>query len=311
VTKYRKIAYLCLTLTAVFWGAAVPISKVALEIISPFELLFFRSLFALPFALPILFFEFKNKKIDTKKIPLITLIEITALIVLVLLYMGTQRTTSLEASLILNTRTIFIIVAGIILLKETEEKHEWLGVGISTLGMAIISLTPLILNPTGSSLTQSLFGNSLIVLCNLIAAIGLIVAKKAYQTVPKFFISAYSVLVGLVVMGAITLFETDIPTLIYHLSLPQVLLPAVYTGIFVQIIGLTLHLTGYNLIEASEAALFRYLHPLIYIPLAVVWLKESISFIQIAALALVVIGIIIAERKPHHRHHESHHLRMH
>jgi drug/metabolite transporter (DMT)-like permease len=87
------------------------------------------------------------------------------------------------------------------------------------------------------------------------------------------------------------------------------------------IVGSLLSIYGFSKIEISEATLFSYLKPFVYIPLAVLWLHESIDMTQIIGLATILIGLMIAEiRKPsnwftkffkrsHHHHQQSYHLR--
>ena len=69
-------------------------------------------------------------------------------------------------------------------------------------------------------------------------------------------------------------------------------------AIFGSVIGLIAYIKGQDKIEASEASLFSYLQPLIYLPLGVLLLKENISPQQLIGLGLIIIGVITAEKKP-------------
>ena len=68
-------------------------------------------------------------------------------------------------------------------------------------------------------------------------------------------------------------------------------------AIFGSIIGFTAYLKGQEGIEASEATLFTYLQPLIYIPMGILLLHENVSLIQIISLMIILIGVLIAEKR--------------
>lgn len=74
----------------------------------------------------------------------------------------------------------------------------------------------------------------------------------------------------------------------------EVIFAGLYMGALGSVVALTAYLKGQSLIEVSEASLFYYLQPLIYIPLGVLWLDENIYSIQIIALIIVIVGVIIA-----------------
>ena len=71
----------------------------------------------------------------------------------------------------------------------------------------------------------------------------------------------------------------------------------IYGAIFGSIIGLTTYIKGQDGIEASEASLFTYLQPAIYIPLGYFLLQESASLLQIFSLLIIIFGVYIASRK--------------
>ena len=120
----RSKAYLSLLLNVLIWGAALPLVKPALSFVSPFKYLFYRYLIAVPLSLPFLIYLFRKHKPDLPTLAKITILELIGVTgYLSLLYLGLTLTTSLEATLIANTASIFIILDEIFFLKEKEEKH--------------------------------------------------------------------------------------------------------------------------------------------------------------------------------------------
>jgi len=294
MNQKRKKAYIALGLNVLIWGASAPIVKWALPFTTPYRWLFYRYLIAAPLTFPIIiYYLIKSKKL-IKKVFIIVLLElIGTTAVLAILYQGLSRTSAIDASLIATSGPIFVIVGGIIFLKEKEEKREWIGLFVALFGSIIVSIEPLLLksNIAGDS---SFIGNSLVFLQNIVWAIYLIIIKKVYKDIPKIFIGAISFSVGLVSFYILSLLTSDVPLLL-DLSSPQVTISVIYMGIFGSIIGLTLYLYGHNLIEASEAVLFTYLQPIIAVPIAYILLSDNLTIYSLMGMLLIAFGVYLAE----------------
>lgn len=91
--------------------------------------------------------------------------------------------------------------------------------------------------------------------------------------------------------------QTMWQSIVADLSMIQVWLPVVFLAIFGSIVGLTAYLRGQAGIEASEAVMFRYLEPLVYIPLNVAIFSNLISPTQLLFLLLIMTGVYIGEKR--------------
>lgn len=292
----RTKAYLALTTTTLIWGAALPIVKPALEFITPNQFLFFRYLIAAPILFPFFIYYLFKLKLKLKTLLKISLLEfIGAPLTLAILYQGVKLTTSIEASLIGATGPIFTVLGGIIFLKEKEEKREWWGLAVSFLGTLILIFQPLL--SRNQQLNFSFTGNLLIIIQNIIWTAYLLLAKKHYQKIPKIFISSLSYLIALITFFTI-LQLTNLNTPLSLLFIPSVKIATIYMGLLGSIIGFTLYIYGQNLIEASEACLFTYLQGVIAIPFSIWLLQEQVYWTQIIAIAIISIGVILAEYRP-------------
>ncbi len=229
-------------------------------------------------------------------------------ITLALLYIGLDKTSALEASFISTTNPIFITLAGIIFLRERQEKREWQGLLLTFLGTLLLTLEPWFGGLTNSATStnaatpQSLLGNVLIVGQNITATIYFILAKSRYKGLPKLFVAGVSFWVGLVSFLGLSLMEAQFSftnlwaAIIADWSHPAVWVASIYMAVFGSIIGLTAYIQGQENVEASEASLFWYLQPLVYVPLGVLVLKEVITPWQIVALILVGLGVWWAQK---------------
>lgn len=303
MTNKRHLAYAALLLNTVIWGAALPIVKPALDLVSPYQYLFYRYLVAIPFSIPVLIFLLLKYKPSLRTIATIVCLESIAITgALSFLYEGLKRTSSIEASFIANTAPIFITIGGVLFLKEKEELHELAGLIIAVAGVSLLALEPLVTGHSGLS-NLSFRGNLIILGHNFLWAIYLLLAKKHYKSVPKLLVGFISLWVGFISFYFITLFHNpafiSFPTLLSQLSPTPVLTAALYMGLLGSVIAVPAYIYGNNAIEASEASLFGYLQPLIYIPLATLWLKEPFTLLMLIALTIAAIGVFIAEGRSH------------
>jgi len=301
-SQKRLRAYFYLLINTLCWGAAFIIVAPALNHTSPFQFLFYRFALASLFIAPVLFYYLRKKQ-SWKHIWKIIGIELLGTVIcLSLLYAGLARTTAIETSILATTTPLFIIFASILFLRERETRREWLGLTVSVAGILLIAALPLLNGEVGLS-RISLVGNILVLLANCATALYAIIIKSHYKKIPPFLAVAISFWLGAVVFGFLSLANSNfsLPLLISTIATdwqqPAVVFASLYMAIFGSIIGLTAYIKGQNLIEASEASVFYYLQPLVYLPLGVLILGEHISPYQIFGLAAILVGVWISERR--------------
>lgn len=306
----RWRSYLLLGINTIVWGAAFIVVKPAFAVTTPFRFLFYRYLIASLAILPVLVIlwpKFKQKVVAKKRLrKILQIIAIEILgngVALAVLYHGLNLTSSLEANLIATTVPIFVTLGGLVLLKEKIEKHELKGLTIAFVGTIFLTFIPFF-GLNSQFTTLSIWGNLLIILHNITNIFYFPWAKKAYQGLPKFFVSGISFVVALVFFAILSLWELNFPglpvlvqTAQNELSQMAVFWPAFYMAVFGSVIGLTVYIKGQEGIETSEASLFWYLQPLVYIPLGILVLREHINFAQILALVIILVGVYLAEKR--------------
>lgn len=301
MTQKRRLAYLALLTNVVIWGAALPIVKPALTYISPFDFLFWRYAIAAVIMLPLAFFIWP-KTLTLKQLVTIILLEFIQVgIGLSLLYKGLELTSALEASLIGSTSPIWVTIGGVLFLRERETRREWSGLALSVAGTVIVIVTPF-LNGTHQSTPSSNLGNLFIILYTFSWMIYTLLAKKLYPNLPKNFIAVISCFVGLLSYAILTpLFTGSIPSFSTIIQEPSVMFAVLYMGLLGSALAVSLFLFGQSQIEASEATLFTYLQPLIYLPLTLLWLGDTLIPAQVLGLMIIASGVILAELRPRHR----------
>jgi len=128
----------------------------------------------------------------------------------------------------------------------------------------------------------------------LVKSIGVVLSLKIYLLI--IAIKTSSVTAAMVPLALVTTTPDQIihafttAPLSAHLS---VFFMAVLSGT----VAFTFWYKGLKTIEIGDASIFGYLKPLWAAPLAIFWLKESISYPFVIGIAMTIIGVIIAETK--------------
>jgi len=278
-------------------GASQPLVKPILAIITPSQFLFFRYLIAGIILLPFVLVRLsKTHRMSLKAFAHVLFAETLGVLNLLLLYTGLKYVTSIQSSLIVNTRPIFMTLVGVLFLSEREEGHEWVGLGMSVIGTAFILLQPFI-NHQASLSNFSLLGISMIVLTNIIYTFISALVKRNYPKLDKLTISGVHMWIGLGLFFIYLQSNHNLPDLNLLLN-PTIAIGVFFMGILGSALGMILSNYAYTHIETSEASLFIYLQPLVYIPLSVLWLHETISSPQLAGMVFILAGVWWAQRRP-------------
>ena len=303
LSSSRSSAYIFLLGNTLLWGLAFPFIKLAFnQGLDPNIFLLGRYTLALLFSFPIIITILITQPKIKQQITLKNVLKIVSLeflgtfITLFLLYQGLSRTSAIEASLISITWPLFVTLGGIFILKEKEQKHELAGLIITIIGTLILIIKPLLTAKINGDFTGNLF----ILGQNVCIATYYLLTKKHYKGLNKWLTTHLSFWVGFIAFLTLIFITQGSPfhTLITTLSSFSWSSFAIfYMAFFGSIIGLTFYLLGQERIEASEASLFTYLQPVFAIPLSFFLLHEGISWIEFIALAVVIIGVYIAQKR--------------
>lgn len=288
LSRTRFKAYSFLLLNTALWGFAAPIIKYSLNFTTPGLFLFYRYLIASLLFLPIFLLHRSRTAPHPPSRPgrLLLLALLGTPLTLLPLFYGLQATTSIEASILESSSPIFIVLGGVIYLKETLKPREWLGLAIAILGTSLLALEPLFSGLTLNSL--SIKGNLLVIVSDLIWAAFLILSKKA--KIDPIRLTFVSFVVSIPFFLALVLLEKS------GFGLPAPAIPGIlFMAVGGSIIAFWAYQEGQKLIEASEAAIFTYLKPAFSVPLSIIWLKEPFSSTTVLATAVIITGVYFSE----------------
>jgi len=297
--KTRTKAYIYLLIVSILWGTAGPILKYGLTYFSPFLFLSYR--FLISSIIAVILFSIKKPHIpkNPKKQALILIYGFLMTTgVLSLFFLGFDKTSSIAGSFISSLSPIIASILGAVMLHEHFTKKEQKGVLIAFIGLLFVVTEPLI---TGNGkLDSSIVGNLIIMAAVTLDVLMAIMSKYILRdkTTP-IDLTNIAFIIGLITMVPLALVTTT-PDQIIHAFTTAPLsahLSVFFMAVLSGTVAFTFWYKGLKTIEIGDASIFGYLKPLWAAPLAIFWLKESISYPFVIGIAMTIIGVIIAETK--------------
>ena len=299
MSKKRLTAYLLLTLTAAIWGVAGPVIKATLSFIPPFTFLFWRFLLASIIFLPFFIWLARKEKETLKTLlPIVPIGFLGIPLCLAFVFLGFERTTALDGTVLAALAPIFIVLAGVFFLKEKVTKLEALGLTVAIAGSVVMVSQPLL--EGGGFARNNLLGNIFIILSDIVWAGYVVASKKEFKKHSPFIITSVSFFTGLVVIFPFALLEKGPQIFNFQFSILNsgALWGLLYMTILSSVIAYFAFELGLKLIEASEATLFAYLQPIFAAPIAVFWLGEKITPPFLMGAAIIALGVFLTGYRP-------------
>ena len=290
-------------LAAVFYAINVPISKVLLQHVGPTTM---AALLYLGAGIGIGIMSLFNKK-DREKAESLTKAElpyIVGMIVLdiaapIFLMLGISYGSSANASLLGNFEIVATTVIALILFKEAVTKRLWLAIGLITLSSILLSFE-------GTDSFHFSYGSLLVIMATVCWGLENnctreLSSKSTYQIV---------MLKGLCSgLGALVI------SLIKKESFPGFgyIAIALALGFVAYGLSIFMYVRAQNVLGAAKTSAYYAVNPLIGALLAFVFLSESLSWMYVIALlvmvigsALVVVDTFIRQHDHEHQHTFSH-----
>lgn len=293
----RLRAYTELLIVAIIWGVAGVVIKYTLGGFSPFIFLTYR--FFISTILAVILFIITGIKIP-KDPKILGLAILNGFLIstasLSLLFLGAEKTTSIDLNLISAIAPLTIAIAGYIFLREHITTREKIGISIALIGTLITVIEPLLKRNDG---VGALVGNLLVLASVLVSTASAVLAKKVMRDeVDALAATNLSFIVGFVTILPFTLPQildskfqilTSVP-LSYHIGV-------FYMAILSGTLAYYLWHKAEKTIEVSEVNVIAYLYPVFGTPLSVLWLKEKITTPFIIGSIVIAIGVFLAQWK--------------
>jgi drug/metabolite transporter (DMT)-like permease len=288
--------YLLLVLTTMFWGGNVIAGKLAVGHIDPFTLTVLRWGGALLLILPFARTSLKRDwPVIRSRWPLYLFYGAVGYVTFnILVYMASYHASGINIALEQVTINLFVMLANFALFRTRVRPLQILGAVLTILGVLVTATH----GEVGRLLALDIgFGDSLVLLaCAAYAAYSVSLRYKPatgwisflVATCTGAFVAAIAYQIGL--GGGMGALFAALPAVT-----PQGWAIALYTMVLPSIVSQMFYVRGVELIGANRASLFINLIPIFAATFAVLVLGERLELYHMAAAALVIVGIALAE----------------
>ena len=290
-------------LAAVFYAINVPISKVLLQHVGPTTM---AALLYLGAGIGIGMMSLFNKK-DREKAESLTKADlpyIVGMIVLdiaapIFLMLGISYGSSANASLLGNFEIVATTVIALILFKEAVTKRLWLAIGLITLSSILLSFE-------GTDSFHFSYGSLLVIMATVCWGLENnctreLSSKSTYQIVMlKGLCSGLGALV-------ISLIKKETFPGFSYIAI------ALALGFVAYGLSIFMYVRAQNVLGAAKTSAYYAVNPLIGALLAFVFLSESLSWMYVIALIVMVIGsaLVVVDTLIRQHDHEHQHAFTH
>ena len=301
--KNKLKAIMFAFLAAVFYAINVPISKVLLQHVGPTTM---AALLYLGAGIGIGMMSLFNKK-DREKAESLTKAElpyIVGMIVLdiaapIFLMLGISYGSSANASLLGNFEIVATTVIALILFKEAVTKRLWVAIGLITLSSILLSFE-------GTDSFHFSYGSLLVIMATVCWGLENnctreLSSKSTYQIVMlKGLCSGLGALV-------IALIKREFFPGIGYIAI------ALALGFVAYGLSIFMYVRAQNVLGAAKTSAYYAVNPLIGALLAFVFLSESLSWMYVIALIVMVFGsaLVVVDTFTRQHDHEHQHTFTH
>ena len=199
---------------------------------------------------------------------------------------GIARTSASAAAILIATIPVFVAVLAALVLHERNGARQWTGVVLSFAGVAGLVLL-------GSGVgVGGLVGDLLVLAAALSAAVYNLMARRLLMTRSALYVTAYQNLFGALFMAPLALGEA----LLMGVRRPTAgsVGAVLYLTLGCSVVAYLLLNYAFRFIPASRLSVFVNLTPVAAVAAAYVLLGERFTTTQLAAAAVVVAGVWLA-----------------
>ncbi|NVJ51126.1 MAG: DMT family transporter [Gammaproteobacteria bacterium] len=289
--KADAVALAALILAILIWASSFVFMKIAVAEFGPMLTVFLRMILAsavLFFFIPV-FRKESYQAGDWKWFLALALCE--PCLYFVFEGLALTYTTASEAGMITSLQPLMVAVAAFYFLQEKLNARLLTGCGVAVAGAALLSLT----GEASESAPNPMLGNFLELIAIAFAAAYSIVARRLMHRYSPLFLTGIQTFVGSVFfLPAVLLSGDSIPASVTWDGAMAVL----FLAWGVNIIAFTCYNFSLGKMPASQAGAWLNLLPLACLFFGWLLLDETLTLLQYAGAAIVLVGVIISQTKP-------------
>jgi drug/metabolite transporter (DMT)-like permease len=287
------MAYLLLVLTVLFWATNFVLARSLVDILPPFTMASLRWSLAFLLLLPFAYSPLKRDwRLLVKHYKIVLVLSLFGVAMFnSLIYLGVQKTTATNATLLQSAIPILVLLFSVIFYRETLSKKQLVGVFFSCAGVAtIISQGQL---DTLLALRLNIGDLWILAAVSSWTIYSILLRYKPIEITGLSFLAA-NILIGNILIYPFAIWELYSASTIDVNVSKDVLFSVLYLAIFPSLLSYLFWNRAVAEIGAPKASLFIHLLPVFGTILAAVFLDEIPRWFHFVGITLVFTGIYLA-----------------
>ena len=291
--RSRNIAFLLAFLAALIYGVSFTVAKEVMPLyVRPFGFILLRVLGATSLFWIVGIF-LKKEKIEVKDYPRLLLGAVFGIALNQLsFFKGLSMTTPINASVIMVTSPILVLIFSSFLLNEKATKKKLLGIFIGLFGAVML----IIFGKDPGIATNATLGNLLVFVNASSYGLYLILIKNLTKKYHPITLAKWLYLLGLIMVLPFGFSELS---MVEWQTMP---LPIIYRVgfiiVFTSFLTYMFNLFAIKELKPTTLSIFIYLQPVIASLYALFVGSDSLNAIKIGATVLIFIGVYLVTRRP-------------
>jgi drug/metabolite transporter (DMT)-like permease len=281
----KKKAVLMTILAGILWGTSFPAIKIGLQYMDPYTFVFLRFLTASLTMILILVIAGKASFNFNKK-RLVIFLGVVNGVAYMLEYVGMASTTASKSSLFINLSAVWVALVAPFLLKERLGGKKAIGVGVSMVGVVLMTT-----NLNIATLTQgAIIGDIFVVGAGVAWAIFMVYNKPLANSSKSLVLP----MTLLLVFTLLPLLPTGLLSAGSFASLPlEAWLVILYTAVLCWVLPYYLWLKGLQHISPVTSAIVLLTEIVVAVAISTIFLGEVFTAISAVGAILIVIAILL------------------
>lgn len=300
---YRSMATMKTNITLILamlaWGSVYPVSKYLMSDLHPLVLAFLRYFVAVLALTPFFIIEFrkKRKKIDAKSLLIFIAAGLTGTAVFALfLFLGIEKSTASNGSIIINTQPVFAAILAPILIHESLSRVQVIGIIVGFIGMFVVVTGG---NINLFSIDSNMLTGNILLLCGAVSmTLYGIIIKSSVKKYGGMLPTWLSMAAGTIVLFIIAALKVDNFVGIFKTAAVHDTVLILYLGIVATAAAYILFTQSLQHIDVVKATAFKFLIPVSGVGLSVIFLGERPVIAIYAGILIVIFSVLLIQRSP-------------
>jgi drug/metabolite transporter (DMT)-like permease len=292
LTPSHTLLYGLIVVMTTLWAVNFVVAKIALRELPPLFVAGLRTAIAGLTMLPVYWWHARTSSTarwTRRDLPVLFLLGILGVALNQIFFvLGMQRTSVAHAAFIIGLTPVIVLLIAVAMRLETLRVGRLFGM--------IVALAGVVLLQTGGAKasTATLIGDAWILLGGTTFALFTVVGKRVAHSFSSVTLNAFAYVGGGILLLPLTISQARQVSL--EKVTPAAWLSVLYMALVASVLCYLIYYHALTLIPASRIAAFSYVQPLLATLIAIPTLGERPTTSLITGGALVIVGVIMAER---------------